>query len=134
MLRIIKWTLFFLFSFVVSWILIITFSQEAFKAAVPVRAFMYTTKAFPIYHYIIASFVIGLILGLLVAAYYFIMLNTRLAKKGKQIKNLEQTLQELKPEHATATEAVAAAGPVSLTPPPAAVTNHAGEATGDGKA
>jgi hypothetical protein len=96
MIRTIKWVLFFFFSFAVSWILIITFSQDAFKMTAPVKLFIHTTRAMPIYYYIIGAFIGGLVIGLGVATYYYISLNSKLFKRSREINALEEEIAGLK--------------------------------------
>jgi uncharacterized membrane protein YciS (DUF1049 family) len=113
-MRLIKWVLFFIFSFAVSWILIITFSQAAFKTPTPMRMFTYTTPAFPVYYYIAGAFTAGLIIGLLIAGYYFIMLNARIHKKEKSIRELETEIADLQTKYEMPKVTPASSGTVTM--------------------
>jgi hypothetical protein len=96
MMRTIKWVLFFFFSFAISWILIITFSQDAFKMTAPVRVLIHTTRPIPIYYYITGAFVVGLLIGLCFTVYYYIALSAKLSKQRKSVASLEEEIVELK--------------------------------------
>lgn len=114
-MRIFKWALFFVFSFAVSFILIMTFSQASFKQAVPGRIFTYITPAIPIYYYILGSFLIGLLLGLFVAFYNFITSIPGSFKKSKKIKKLEKDVDFLSDQQASISPPIEEPPPVEET-------------------
>ncbi|MBD3393230.1 MAG: DUF1049 domain-containing protein [Chitinivibrionales bacterium] len=95
-MKIAKWIVFFLFSFVVSWAVISTLSQVAFSMAAPARVLFYKTPEFPMYAYIVGAFFLGLVLGLALAAYNFISLKSQSIKQGNRIRRLEQENEQMK--------------------------------------
>jgi uncharacterized membrane protein YciS (DUF1049 family) len=96
--RLLKWTLFFAVSFVVSWILITTFSQWQFQTGAPVRIVTYQTREFPLYFYAAATFLIGLTIGLSMAVYNYVTLQARLRGKAKEARRLEEQVAGLRRE------------------------------------
>jgi uncharacterized membrane protein YciS (DUF1049 family) len=94
-MKFLKWSLFFVASFLISWILITTFSQEAFRQPVSARVFAYQTIAIAIYWYVIGAFAAGLLIGLFVAVYNYINCSTRLRKRNRQIRALEEERDRL---------------------------------------
>jgi uncharacterized membrane protein YciS (DUF1049 family) len=94
--RFLKWALFFVLSFVVSWILITTFSQYQFRTSAPILVVTYQTPAIPLYYYPVATFAIGLAIGLTVAVYNYITLRAKIFQKNKQHKQLESEVEALK--------------------------------------
>ncbi|MBD3317638.1 MAG: DUF1049 domain-containing protein [Chitinivibrionales bacterium] len=96
--RLLKWALFFAVSFVVSWILITTFSQWQFHTGAPIRIITYQTREFPLFYYPIGTFVIGLGIGLTTAAYNFFSLQGRLRRKNKETKKLGLEIDALRRE------------------------------------
>lgn len=95
-MKLIKWILIFTFAFVVSFLLLRTFSQEVFKATASAHIFGYTTPEIPIYYYIAGAFGIGLGLGILIAFYNFITSRLELHAKTKQIRDLEHECETLR--------------------------------------
>jgi uncharacterized membrane protein YciS (DUF1049 family) len=87
-----KWTVVFLLSFALAFVIIVTFSQAPFRQTVPAVLFTYHTKALPIYIYVGSALCLGLLVGFSVAAYYFVALKTALYKKDRQIKKMEDDL------------------------------------------
>lgn len=94
-MKFLRLSIFFLISFTISFILLRTFSQEVFKAAVPARILGYSTPTIPIYFFIAGSFILGLFIGLLVAVYYFITTKAESLKKSKKIKELTKEVDFL---------------------------------------
>jgi len=94
-MRFLKWALFFAVSFFISLVVVLTLTQEPFKAAVPVRIIFHTTREIPIYYFIAAAFFIGLGLGLIAAAYTFFTQKAHVIEKGKQIRLLEDQVAQL---------------------------------------
>lgn len=99
-MKLLKWGVFFVFAFVVSFIILRTFSQDVFKEAVPARILGNQTPAIPIYIYIAAAFVVGLIIGFFVVVYNFVTSASENYKKSKRIKELEKELDFLKDQQA----------------------------------
>ena len=95
-MKFLKWSLFFLFSFAVSWILIATFSQEEFSKDAPGVIFIYSTPSIPIYFYVAGAFLLGLLIGLTVALFNYISLSTKGSRKARQIKSLEKDNAKLR--------------------------------------
>ncbi len=95
-MKLLKWSVFFIFAFVVSFIILRTFSQDVFKEAVPARVLGNETPAIPIYIYIAGAFTLGLVIGLFVAVYNFVTGASEGFKKSKRIKELEKELDFLK--------------------------------------
>jgi uncharacterized membrane protein YciS (DUF1049 family) len=89
----IKWLGIFLVSFAIAFVIIVTFSQPQFRVPVSALLFTYQTKPLPIWAYVGGALGFGLIIGLSVAAYYYITLRASIFKKDRQIKNLESELE-----------------------------------------
>ncbi len=94
-MKFLKWSLFFLFSFAVSWILISTFSQEEFSKEAPGVIFVYSTPSIPIYFYVAGAFLLGLLIGLMVAVFNYISLSSKGSRKSRKIKSLEKEITKL---------------------------------------
>lgn len=94
-MKLLKWGVVFLSSFFISFILIQTFSQDAFKELAPGRIIKFTTPSIPIYWYIIGSFLTGLCVGLIVAFYNFITSTSTSFRKSRRIKELEKDVDYL---------------------------------------
>jgi uncharacterized membrane protein YciS (DUF1049 family) len=95
-MTLLKWTIVFLISFAIAFVIIVTFSQPQFK--VPVSALLFTlqTKPLPIYAYVGGALCLGLVIGLSIAAYYFVTLKTAIFKRDRLVKKLEADLAALK--------------------------------------
>jgi hypothetical protein len=91
-MRFLKWSVLFVAAFMMAWILIFTFIQEPFKYMVPARILAYQTPPIPVYLYVAGAFGIGLILGLWVALYYFVVQKRLLGLKSKEASTLEEEL------------------------------------------
>jgi hypothetical protein len=91
-MRFLKWSVIFVAAFVMAWILIFTFIQEPFKNMVPARILTYQTPPIPVYLYVAGAFGAGLLLGLWVALYYFIVQKRLLGMKSKEASTLEDEL------------------------------------------
>ncbi len=87
-------------SFLCSWVLITTFSQDVFRTAVPARILTYTTPPIPMYGYVMGAFFVGLFLGVFMAIYNYISLSAKTRKKGKTIKAMEKEIEGLKESRA----------------------------------
>jgi|WetSurMetagenome_2_1015567.scaffolds.fasta_scaffold215120_2 hypothetical protein len=90
-----KWLVLFLCAFCMAFVVVVTFSQAPFKEPVSAVIFTYKTASIPLYWYVIGALGVGLIVGLIVALYYFIVLKHDVYKKNKTIQKLEETLAEM---------------------------------------
>jgi hypothetical protein len=90
-----KWLLLFLCAFCMAFVVVVTFSQAPFKEPVSAVIFTYKTASIPLYWYVIGALGIGLIIGLVVALYYFIVLKQDVYKKNKIIRELEANMAEM---------------------------------------
>ena len=88
----VKWAIVFAAAFCAAFVIIVTFSQEPFKQAVPAMIFSYQTKSMAIYWYVVIALGTGLAVGLAVALYTYIGLRTELYKKNKTIRELEEKI------------------------------------------
>ncbi len=95
-MRLLKWTVFFIVSFFISWVVIATFSQVEFTMKAPARIILYTTPEIPIYWFTAGAFFLGLIIGLAVAAYNFVFLKTRGSKQSHEMRAIEDEVAKLK--------------------------------------
>ncbi|MFW6254738.1 MAG: LapA family protein [Chitinivibrionales bacterium] len=93
-MRFAKWAIFFALSFICSWILITTFSQEVFRTPVEAKIITYETPPIPLYGYVLGAFAVGLLLGLFMAIYNYITLSAKNRRKNKRMKTLEKELQD----------------------------------------
>ena len=93
-MRVFKWTVVFLIAFMFAWVLIFTFTQEPFKTLVPGRVLTYQTPAIPIYAYVAGAFAVGLLIGFITAIYYYVLMQSQIHRKSKQVRKLEQELAD----------------------------------------
>ncbi len=91
-MRFLKWSVLFVAAFMVAWVLIFTFTQEPFKIMVPARILAYQTPPIPVYIYVAGAFGAGLLIGLWVALYYFVVQKRLLGMKRKEASTLEEEL------------------------------------------
>jgi len=106
-MKLIKWTLIFIIAFIISLIMILTFSQEVFKQTASARIVGYVTPEIPVYYYIAGAFGLGLLVGLGVALYTFISGTAESLKKSRRIRELEKSVKEQeawKPSEQTAVQ------------------------------
>lgn len=96
MMNLLKWALIFSIAFVMAWVLIFTFTQKPFYEQVPAKIFSYQTPAVPMYAYVSGAFGVGLLLGLVIALYYYISKQAELFKRARKIRSLEDELDSLK--------------------------------------
>lgn len=92
----VKWAIIFLVSFVIAFIIIITFSQPEFQVRVSAHLFAYQTKALPVWAYVAGALCLGILAGLVVTIYYNVVLRASLFRKDRQIKSLEIELSAAK--------------------------------------
>jgi hypothetical protein len=95
-MKLIKWLFFFAIAFLISMVVITTFSQPAFMAAVPVRILFYYSREIPIYFYIAGAFFAGLAIGLLVAVWNYFSLSGKIRQKNKTVRSLEDEISILR--------------------------------------
>ncbi|MBN1576957.1 MAG: LapA family protein [Chitinispirillaceae bacterium] len=93
-MKILKWLVVFIVAFFFAWILIFTFTQEQFKQVASARILTYWTPAIPIYFYVAGAFGVGLLLGLFAAFYYYIVLQSKVHRRTKDLRELEEKLAE----------------------------------------
>ena len=94
-MKFVKWGIFFLFAFAVSFVLLQTFSQEPFRKIAPACILGYRTPEIAIYYFIAGAFAIGLFIGLFIAIYNYIAFTAEGIKKSKHIKDLEKRVDFL---------------------------------------
>ena len=94
-MKFVKWGIFFLLAFLISFILLRTFSQEPFRQIAPARILGYRTSEIAIYYFVAGAFGIGLIIGLFVAVYNYIAFTADGLKKSNHIKDLEKQVDFL---------------------------------------
>lgn len=97
-MRFLKWTVLFAAAFMMAWILIFTFTQDPFKSAVPARILTYNTPAIPVYIYVAGAFGAGLLIGLWVALYYYIIQKKQVYRKSKELGTAGEELVQCKSE------------------------------------
>lgn len=94
-MRFLKWGIIFLIAFTVAWVLIFTFTQEPFGVKVAVRLPGWKTQEFPVYCYVAAAFIGGLLIGVLIGIYNFVIYKIDIRKKTKRIRELEQRISQI---------------------------------------
>jgi len=103
-MKFIKGLLLFIIAFLFACILIFTFTQEPFKQPVPALIFAYRTPEIPIYIYVAGAFGVGLLIGLCATLYYYIVLQTKIHAKSKELKSLQEQLDDSRRAVVTAEE------------------------------
>ena len=93
-MKLVKWILVIAATVIATCILVFTFTQEPFKATAPIWLLGYNRPQYPILMYVGATFVIGLMLGFLAAAYYYIVGQAGIHSKKKEIKRLEGVVSD----------------------------------------
>jgi uncharacterized membrane protein YciS (DUF1049 family) len=96
-MRFLKWGIVFLVAFTIAWVLIFTFSQEPFSAKVAIRLPGLKTPQFPIYGFVAAAFLSGLLIGVLISIYNYVIYKVDIRKKSKRIHELEQMTSQKEP-------------------------------------
>jgi ribosomal protein L12E/L44/L45/RPP1/RPP2 len=79
-------------------ILVFTFTQPEFKATAQIKIPWCDLPKYPILMYVGATFAIGLLLGFLAAAYYYIVGQAGIHAKKKEIKRLEGVVSDTNAE------------------------------------
>lgn len=93
-MKLMKWLTVFAVAFFTAWILIFTFIQPPFKEVAAAHIFKWSTPSIPIYLYVAGAFGIGFGLGLVVALYNFISLQSKLHHKNKECAQIEAKLSD----------------------------------------
>lgn len=93
-MKVLKWFFVFMVAFLAACILIFTFSQEPFRTLVPARLLAWRTPAIPIYAYVGGAFGCGLLLGLLMVLYNYIVYQAKMHRKNHTIADLETQLSD----------------------------------------
>ena len=99
-MKILKWVLFFLIAFIISFILLRTFSQDVFKQEASAIIIGYTSPQIPIYYYVAGSLIVGFCIGLAAVINNFITSTAGSFKKSKKIKELEKEIDLLREQQA----------------------------------
>ncbi|MBN1983284.1 MAG: hypothetical protein JW795_17240 [Chitinivibrionales bacterium] len=102
-MKFVRWAFIFGFSFFLSFVLIMTFSQQPFHQKVAARIIGLSPPAIAIYWYVGAAFIVGLGIGLMVAAYYFFVFSSQIRRQNKTIRELEEQIQ-IEQTHEPATQ------------------------------
>lgn len=84
-MRLIKFIILFSAAFILSWIVITTFSQGPFIQKAPIRIFNYHTSPIAIYWYIIGSCFCGLLIGIVFSIYQSIVHHFQISKLRKEL-------------------------------------------------
>jgi uncharacterized membrane protein YciS (DUF1049 family) len=79
-------------------ILVFTFMQPEFKATAQIKIPWLDLPKYPILMYVGATFAIGLLLGFLAAAYYYIVGQAGIHAKKKEIKRLDGVVADTNAE------------------------------------
>jgi len=88
-MKLVKWVLVILVTVAATCILVFTFMQPEFRATAKIWIPWCNLPRYPILVYVGATFAMGLLLGFLAAAYYYIVGQAGIHAKKKEIKRLE---------------------------------------------
>jgi uncharacterized membrane protein YciS (DUF1049 family) len=97
-MKLLKWVLVIVATVVATCILVLTFMQPAFMATAQIKVPLMQLPEYPILMYVGATFAIGLLLGFLAAAYYYIVGQAGIHAKKKEIKRLEGVVSDTNAE------------------------------------
>jgi uncharacterized membrane protein YciS (DUF1049 family) len=97
-MKLFKGILIFIVAFLFACILIFTFTQEPFKQLVPARVLTWRTPSIPIYAYVAGAFGIGLIIGLITTLYYYIVQQSKLHQRTRELREVEEQLADARRE------------------------------------
>ena len=114
-MRLLTWLLLFIVAFFIALVLVLTFTQPAFKQMASVRILTVETHAIPVYMYVIGAFVTGLLFGVCAMLSGFVRSKVDAGRKSKRIRDLEQKLVES--ENALTAVRAAASGDAKFLPP-----------------
>jgi uncharacterized integral membrane protein len=95
-MRLTAWLLLFALSFVIALVLVLTFTQPAFKEGVGVQLFTHTTRHFPVYLYVLGAFIAGLGIGVSAALLGFVRAKSVERRQTRRINELEGQLAEIR--------------------------------------
>jgi uncharacterized membrane protein YciS (DUF1049 family) len=88
-MKLVKWISVIAVTFAATLILVSTFMQDVFEKKAQIKVPFMDLPEYPILMYVGATFAIGLLLGFLAAAYYYIVGQAGIHAKKKEIKRLE---------------------------------------------
>ena len=74
--------------------LVLTFTQDAFKKEAGAHFLFFTTRTFPVYIYILAAFMIGLVLGAMSILGPYLRVRGDRSRAGRRVRELEEKLNE----------------------------------------
>jgi len=97
-MKLAKWVSVIAATVVATCILLFTFTQKPFMNPAQIWFFGRTMPEYPILVYVGATFAIGLLLGFLAAAYYYIVGQAGIHAKKKEIKRLEGVVADTNAE------------------------------------
>jgi len=98
-MKLLKWIIVIAVTVAATCILVFTFTQPEFiKATAQVKIPWCNLPKYPILAYVGATFAIGLLLGFLAAAYYYIVGQAGIHAKKKEIKRLEGVVADTNAE------------------------------------
>jgi len=97
-MKLVKWISVIAVTVVATCILVFTFTQPVFMNKAQIKIPLCNLPAYPILMYIAATFAIGLLLGFLAAAYYYIVGQAGIHAKKKEIKRLEGVVADTNAE------------------------------------
>jgi hypothetical protein len=97
-MRLFKYVVLFVAAFLTAAVVIFTFQQNAFEQTAPIRLGGYLGPSLPVYVYVAAAFFTGLLIGVVIAVYNFISGNLRTRKLRRDLRNSEQTIDDLRTE------------------------------------
>lgn len=84
-MKIVQFIFIFVIAFIISFLLVNTFSQEAFRVSASIKLLGYYSRAMPIYYYVAGAFILGMAIGLLILVYYFFTTTAENIRKNKKI-------------------------------------------------
>jgi len=85
----------FAIAFAAAWVIIFTFIQTPFQQTVPAKLLWYQTPPYPIYYYLIGSFVLGLLIGLGAAGYSYLATAMQLRKQKRETREQRERAEGL---------------------------------------
>ena len=97
-MKLVKWIVVIAITVAATCILVFTFMQEPFKKSAQIWFFWRDMPEYPILVYVGATFAIGLLLGFLAAAYYYIVGQAGIHAKKKEIRRLESVVADTNAE------------------------------------
>ena len=97
-MKLVKWIVVIAITVAATCILVFTFTQPEFKASAQIKIPWCNLPKYPILMYVGATFAIGLLLGFLAAAYYYIVGQAGIHAKKKEIRRLESVVADTNAE------------------------------------